>query len=141
MENGDHLHEGIPLQENEGGADAVLSDMSAVDLSSPTRSPARSPPRSRSPVRSNMAAAPRPGTPVGPRVINSRLPVKAREVGGDHNDHGEPGSEIPATVERTQRESKLELFEVDPLVDVRGLKRYVIELSLADKFVPSSALL
>ncbi|CAM6097171.1 unnamed protein product [Calypogeia fissa] len=122
MENGDHgnFHEGIPLQANGGGGDTVLSEMSPVDLSSPSRSPARSPPRSRSPVN----VPPRPTTPITtPRVITPRFPaIKPRELRDepdDRDDHGEPHSDIP---ERAQRESKLELFEVDPLVDVRGLK-------------------
>lgn len=49
--------------------------------------------------------------------------VKARGVGDGDNGHRDSQSDVP---ERAQRESKLELFEVDPLVDVRGLKRYVL---------------
>jgi hypothetical protein len=52
--------------------------------------------------------------------LTYRFPaLKTREVHDEHHN-GEPS---PA--ERLPRESKLELFEVDPLVDVRGLKRYV----------------
>lgn len=36
-----------------------------------------------------------------------------------------PPSPSSAIFERTERESMLELFEADPLVNVRGLKRYV----------------
>lgn len=40
------------------------------------------------------------------------------------SDPPRPSSPSKAIFERNERESKLELFEVDPLVNVRGLKRF-----------------
>jgi len=51
---------------------------------------------------------------------NNRSQEK-KENGGDPR----PSSPSKAIFERNERESKLELFEVDPLVNVRGLKRFV----------------
>jgi hypothetical protein len=39
-----------------------------------------------------------------------------------------PGSPSTAIFERNERESKLELFEIDPLVNVRELRRCVCKL-------------
>jgi hypothetical protein len=40
-----------------------------------------------------------------------------------------PSSPSQAIFERNERESKLELFEIDPLVNSRGLKRLVKDIS------------
>lgn len=48
---------------------------------------------------------------------------------GKENGQGRPSSPSKAIFERSERESKLELFESDPLVNVRGLKRSVFVIN------------
>ncbi|BFI30506.1 protein MpCCC1 [Marchantia polymorpha subsp. ruderalis] len=127
MENGSNPHEGIPMQENGARtSSASASEMTAVDLSSPTHAratPVVTPGASGSPPRASTPTSSRARFPTPPQVIHPRLPViKAHKVIDQRDDNGEELTPTHGAFERVQRESKLELFEVDPLVDVRGLK-------------------
>ncbi|XP_024378755.1 cation-chloride cotransporter 1 [Physcomitrium patens] len=60
-------------------------------------------------------------SPLPPRHAAPESPPGARSQGKE-NGQGRPSSPSKAIFERSERESKLELFESDPLVNVRGLK-------------------
>ncbi|KAL3692697.1 hypothetical protein R1sor_006348 [Riccia sorocarpa] len=123
MENGNNPQEGIPLQEvGPRMSSASASEMTAVDLSSPTHTavaaPAANPAAGGSPPRARSPPSSRDVVATPPRPPHRVIVPKSHKPNGTNNGEPRPHEAF----ERAQRESKLELFEVDPLVDVRGLK-------------------
>lgn len=94
MENGTRNGEPAALS-------VVAQEMTAMDLSSPPHSP---PARQPSPpfVQREL------------KSVNTRVSEKLQQQ--------ENGEQDTAIFEQTERETKLELYQIDPLVDVKGLK-------------------
>ncbi|KAJ7565451.1 hypothetical protein O6H91_02G061600 [Diphasiastrum complanatum] len=105
MDNGSqsHLRGDFPQENGERYSLAEFPRMTAVDLSSPTRSP------DHGMIFNNSSAYSK----------NSRNVEDTQESSDQDEGPASPTHEI---FDRTERESKLELYEIDPLVDVLGLK-------------------
>lgn len=57
-------------------------------------------------------------------------PVNTRATESQQQQQEHHGNQETAIFDRTERETKLELYQTDPLVDVKGLKRYTYHLDV-----------